>query len=65
MTAIILTYYKNRRKYLPMIIECLKANHPDRIIVFDQSESNDYFELDDFIENKGGVIRKEKIVLNH
>lgn len=38
MTAIILTYYANRRKYLPMIIECLQANHPDQIIVFNQGE---------------------------
>jgi len=38
MTAIILTYYENRRKYLPKIIECLKANDPDQIIVFNQGE---------------------------
>jgi len=37
MTAIILTYYENRRKYLPMIIECLKNSSVEcDIVVFNQ-----------------------------
>lgn len=39
MTAIILTYYIQRRKYLPQIIEALKKNKvPCSILIFNQGE---------------------------